>query len=90
MSASSTDYRVYVIQNLQGRFYIGLTDDVWRRIEDHNTGVSKWTKFRGPWTLVWQSNELSLSMARCVENELKRQKGGAGFFAKTGLKKPGS
>jgi hypothetical protein len=31
-------YRVYVIQNHEERFYIGLSDDVVRRVEQHNTG----------------------------------------------------
>jgi predicted GIY-YIG superfamily endonuclease len=37
-------YRVYVIQNHEGKFYIGLSDDVARRLEEHNTGQSRWTK----------------------------------------------
>jgi hypothetical protein len=40
-------YRVYIIQNREGKFYIGLSDDVARRIEQHNTGQSRWTKGRG-------------------------------------------
>ena len=81
-------YRVYVLQNEAGRFYIGLSDDVPRRLEQHNAGVSKWTKTRVPWRLAWQSEEMSLSDARKLENHLKRQKGGAGFFAAIGLAKP--
>ena len=73
-------YRVYVLQNREGRFYIGITDDVTRRIRQHNSGESKWTKAKGPWQLVWQSYELSLSEARKLENRLKRQKGGHGLF----------
>ena len=73
-------YRVYVIQNREGKFYIGLSDDVVRRVEEHNSGQSRWTKGRGPWTIVWQSDELSLSEARKLENRLKRQKGGHGLF----------
>jgi len=73
-------YRVYVIQNREGKFYIGVSDHVARRVEQHNTGQSRWTKGRGPWTLIWQSDDLSLSEARKLENRLKRQKGGNGFF----------
>jgi len=43
--------RVYVIQNREGKFYIGLSDDVDRRISQHNAGVSKWTRGKEPWTL---------------------------------------
>ena len=78
-------YRVYVLQNLENRFYIGLTDDVSRRLNQHNSGTSLWTKGKGPWVLRWQSEELSLSDARSLENALKRQKGGSGFYKMTGL-----
>src|SRR5437899_732114 len=73
-------YRVYVIQNREGKFYIGLTDDVGRRINQHNMGGSRWTRGKGPWTLVWQSAEMNLSSARKLELLLKRQKGGDGFY----------
>jgi putative endonuclease len=80
-------YRVYIIQNHEGKFYIGTSDDVARRVEQHNSGQSRWTKGRGPWTMVWQSNEFSLSEARKLENRLKRQKGGHGLFHLTGLRR---
>ena len=44
---------VYVIQNSEGRFYIGMTTDLDQRLSDHNDGVSRWTKYRGPWRLIW-------------------------------------
>jgi putative endonuclease len=78
-------YRVYVLQNSVGSFYIGLSEDIAVRLAQHNAGVSKWTKSRGPWGLVWSSDPLSLSEARKLENLLKRQKGGAGFYRLTGL-----
>ena len=80
-----TLYRVYVLRNAKGRFYIGISDDIDRRIEQHNRGESCWTKARGPWNLVWKSEGLSLSDARKRENLLKQQKGGAGFYRLTGL-----
>jgi predicted GIY-YIG superfamily endonuclease len=79
-------YRVYVIRNRDGKFYIGVSDDVARRLEQHNAGQSRWTKGRAPWTLVWKSGELSLSEARKLENRLKRQKGGHGLFHLTGVR----
>ncbi|MHA3770765.1 GIY-YIG nuclease family protein [Verrucomicrobiota bacterium sgz303538] len=79
------EYQVYVVQNPQGRFYIGISENVSVRVAQHNEGVSKWTKGKGPWTLVWTSEAKSLSDARKLENLLKKQKGGAGFFRLTGL-----
>ncbi|MBV8586713.1 MAG: GIY-YIG nuclease family protein, partial [Verrucomicrobia bacterium] len=31
---------VYVIQNVEGRFYVGMTTDLERRLIDHNSGIS--------------------------------------------------
>ena len=78
-------YRVYILQNCEGGFYVGLFDDVAHRVEQHNTGHSRWTKGRGPWAVVWQSEELSLTDARKLENRLKRQGRGKGFYTITGL-----
>lgn len=36
-----TAYRVYVLENPTGRYYIGLSDDVESRLEQHNAGESK-------------------------------------------------
>ena len=83
-------YRVYVIRNREGKFYIGLSDDVARRVQQHDAGQSQWTKGRGPWTIVWQSEESSLTDAKKLENRLKRQGRGKGFYAITGLHRGGS
>ena len=81
----STDCQVYVLRNSAGRFYIGLSEDPQARLGQHNSGISQWTKARGSWNLVWRSDVLSHSEARKLENKLKRQKGGDGFFQMTGL-----
>ena len=78
-------YRVYVLQNAAGKFYIGLSADVPRRLEQHNSDGARWTKAKGPWALRWMSEALLISDARKLENLLKRQKGGRGFFSITGL-----
>jgi putative endonuclease len=73
------NYRVYVLLNPEDRRYIGVTDDVERRLTEHNQGVSKWTKGRGPWQIEWTSTPRSLGEARALENLMKRQKGGVGL-----------
>ena len=80
-------YWVYVLRNPEGKFYIGLTDDVGRRLNDHNSGQSKWTRKFGPWEVVWQKGPMTLTEARRLENWLKRQKCGVGFYAFTGLRR---
>jgi putative endonuclease len=77
-------HQVYVIGNTTGKFYIGLSENVQIRLQQHNQGISKWTRHRGPWSLIWISELLSLSDARKLENRLKRQKGGVGFRFLTG------
>jgi predicted GIY-YIG superfamily endonuclease len=60
-------YTVYVIENEEGRFYIGLSDNVARRLHDHNSGVSTWTRYRGPRKLRWTGEAMSLSDGRKLE-----------------------
>jgi putative endonuclease len=86
----SATYRVYVLQNGFGSFYIGLSNDVTRRLKQHNSGQSRWTKGRGPWVIIWESENLSLTSARKLENRLKRQGRGKGFYSITGLLQGGS
>lgn len=33
--------------------YIGSTNNVYRRIDEHNKGKSTFTKNKGPWTLIF-------------------------------------
>jgi putative endonuclease len=44
-------YSVYVLQNAADKFYIGISDNVVRRLADHNSGKSSWSRIRGPWSL---------------------------------------
>jgi putative endonuclease len=57
-----------------------MSDDVHRRLHQHNSGVSQWTRSRGPWILAWTSEALLLSDARKLENLLKRQKAAKACF----------
>jgi putative endonuclease len=68
-------YQVYVIQNAGGKFYIGLSENVQIRLQQHNDGVSQWTRNRGPWRVVWTSHQQPIAAARKLEKRLKRQKG---------------
>ncbi len=83
----ATAYRVYVLQNPKGYFYIGFSENVCVRVQQYNIGLTASTRSKGPWKLVWQSDDLPLPAARALELNLKRQKGGNGFYQKTGLRK---
>src|SRR5437762_4926136 len=65
-------YRVYVLENRDGRFYVGVTDEVVRRVRQHNSGLSQFTKGCGPWSVLSQSQELTLTEARKLDDHLKR------------------
>jgi putative endonuclease len=67
--------------------YIGLTEDVAHRVQQHNSGMTRSTRGKGPWELIWTSDRLGLADVRRLELNLKRQKGGNGFYQITGLHK---
>ncbi len=79
-------YRVYVSQNPKTQFYIDFSENVDIRVQQHNAEMSRSTRGRGPWKIVWRS-VLTLSAARALELKLKRQKGGNGFYQITGLRR---
>ena len=74
-------YYVYVIYNLdeqsKRKFYIGITDDLKNRINEHNSGLSKWTSGFGPWKLIYYESYLSWKDAEERERKLKNH--GKGF-----------
>ncbi len=84
------DYQVYVLENTDRRHYVGLSEDVGKRLEQHNAGLSRWSAKYRPWRLIWTSDVLPLGDARKLENLLKRQKGGAGLYRLIGQPKPNS
>ena len=47
-------YTVYVIENNEGKRYKGVTLDLNRRLYQHNNDLSKWTKNRGPFKLIYK------------------------------------
>jgi putative endonuclease len=47
-------YYIYILLSLKDKkFYTGFTDNLKRRIEEHNTGKVESTKFRRPFELVY-------------------------------------
>ena len=45
---------VYVLRSeKEGRFYVGMTENIKRRIKEHNNGKSKSTKGYTPWILFF-------------------------------------
>ncbi|HVB99992.1 MAG TPA: GIY-YIG nuclease family protein [Candidatus Dormibacteraeota bacterium] len=69
-------FTVYVLRSdATGRLYVGLTRDVERRVFQHNDGVTKSTKGRGPWRLVYREECETRSTAVRRERFLKSGQG---------------
>ncbi|HDL20277.1 MAG TPA: GIY-YIG nuclease family protein [Nitrospirae bacterium] len=68
-------FYVYILQNPAGRFYIGHSNDLDRRISQHNdphyTGTRTTKRFPGPWTLVYHEEYRTRSEAMKREKQLK-------------------
>jgi putative endonuclease len=84
---SGKPYFLYILWSVPGkRFYIGISDNPERRLEQHNSPNQRgWTRRYQPWTLIYREEHADYGSARRRENELKAQKGGVGLFLKTGL-----
>ena len=66
---------VYILQSLvNSRYYVGSTDNLKRRLIEHNNGKSTYTKLTKPFKLVYSQEFPSLKEARRVEHRLKRLK----------------
>jgi len=71
---------VYILENPQGRFYVGQTDDLDRRLAQHNdpeTRSGKYTHKNGPWELVWSEKHATRSAAMRRERFIKSRKSAA-------------
>lgn len=64
---------VYIVECRDGTLYTGITDDIPRRMEAHNAGKgAKYTRGRGPVTLVYQEDAPSHSQALRREYYIKQ------------------
>jgi putative endonuclease len=63
---------VYAIKSqMDGRIYVGLTVDVSKRVDEHNSGKTKSTKGYPPWQLIYTEVLPSRIEARAREKYLK-------------------
>ena len=70
---------VYVIRSVKhpDRYYTGLTDNVERRLEVHNSGGSEYTAALRPWELVASITFSNPASAAAFEQYLKTGSGRA-------------
>ena len=66
-------YNVYIIQNEKYGYYIGLSDNVSRRLAEHNQGKVPYMSRFSHWTLVYYEAYLDRALARHREVQLKKR-----------------
>ena len=72
---AAMDFHVYIIESeTSGKFYIGQTNNLDKRIEYHNSGKSRYTKGKGPWKLVFKLGCETRSEAMKLERKIKNFK----------------
>ena len=77
MDKASGKFWAYVLENSAGRFYVGSTDDLERRLSQHNdpsAGSGKYCPRNGPWKLIWKEAFATRSQAVQREKQIKRMK----------------
>ncbi len=68
-------FYTYIIQSIKDQsYYIGQTDDLDKRLSQHNEGISKYTSRKKPWKLVYYEEFESRKEAIKRERFLKKQK----------------
>ena len=68
---------VYILENLKGKFYVGQTQNLAQRLQDHNRTdcfEGHFTRKNGPWKLVWYEAHSSRSSAVLKERQIKGMK----------------
>lgn len=65
-------YYTYVLKSKKdGKTYTGYTKDLRKRLDQHNRGLSTYTKGRGPFVLIYYEACLSEDKAKSRELYLK-------------------
>ncbi|MAF32973.1 MAG: hypothetical protein CL941_03290 [Desulfobacter sp.] len=81
-------YLVYIIQSQStGRYYCGYSDNVKRRICQHNDPDYRTTRttkvWKGPWELIWTLERPNRTEAVILERRIKKR--GIGRYLQTRL-----
>ena len=68
-------YFTYILKSEStDRFYCGSTDDVARRVREHNDQASKGgKKFEGPWELMWSQASETRAEAMALERKIEKR-----------------
>ncbi|MCX6705633.1 MAG: GIY-YIG nuclease family protein [Candidatus Woesebacteria bacterium] len=72
-------YKVYLLESMKkpGKSYVGLTiKEIRERLEEHNGGLSRYTKTDRPWRLIYYEN---FYCRVCAEKREMFLKSGIGY-----------
>ena len=62
----------YILKCADGSYYTGVTNNIQRRLWEHNTGAEpSYTLNRRPVSLVWCSDDVDIAMAIQTEKQIK-------------------
>ena len=77
---SITMWSVYILRSLKDKgFYIGCTNNLERRLLEHERGYNDSTKLRRPFELVYREDYVQRAVAYAREKQIKKYKGGEAF-----------
>ena len=65
---------VYILKSSSGKYYVGSTLELRKRLRDHRSGQTYSTNRMGELNLIFSQEYSSLSDARSVERKLKKLK----------------
>ena len=75
-TTSSMFWYTYVLESIKdGDYYIGYTNNLKRRLAEHNKGLNFSTKFRKPFKLIYFEACLNMKDAKRREHYLKTTQG---------------
>jgi len=74
VNKDSSIWHVYMVRCKDGTLYTGITNDLEKRIEAHNSGKdgARYTRARRPVTLVYSEQVQSKSAAARLEYQIKK------------------
>jgi len=71
-SLDSIKYHVYLLRSRKNAtLYIGYTNNIERRLKEHNSGLVEYTRKYVPWEVVYYESFVSLIDAKKREKSLK-------------------
>jgi putative endonuclease len=66
---------LYVLRSAsRNRHYIGATNDMRRRLDEHQRGQTSSTRTGRPWELIWLVEFANIKQAKYIERALKALK----------------